>query len=50
MSEGRRGVIAVRSGPDAVIGLVETFALAVAMFDALAGLAAGIAANRSTRG
>jgi len=44
------GVVAVRSGPGAVIGLVETFALAVAMFDAIAGLAAGIAASRSTGG
>jgi hypothetical protein len=43
------GVIAVRSGADAVIGLVETFILALAILDALAGLIAGFAANRSAQ-
>jgi hypothetical protein len=44
------GVIAVRAGADAVVGPVETFAVALAVIDAIAGLAAGFAANRSTRG
>jgi hypothetical protein len=43
------GVIAVRSGADAVIGLVETFILALAILDALAGLIAGFVANRSAQ-
>jgi hypothetical protein len=43
------GVIAVSSGADAVIGLVETFILGLAILDALAGLVAGFAANRSTQ-
>lgn len=44
------GVIAVRDGADAVIGPVETFAVAVAVIDGLAGLAAGHAANRWSSG
>lgn len=44
------GIIALRSGADAVIGLVETFVLAVAVLDAIAGLTAAVAASRATRG
>ncbi|GII23263.1 hypothetical protein [Planosporangium mesophilum] len=44
------GVIAVWAGADAIVGPVETFAVALAVLDAIAGLAAGVAANRYTRG